>query len=170
MPERALRAKKIACANPAVIDTDEQMLPWVYDDESELWLSFNGNYSRISPAEKRNAALERETEELEIKKKAREWSIEDLRKFYVWSHIRKRVLQRDGNVCQLCKKTASTSLHIHHILKKREGGTEHFDNLITVCPSCHPKADRTLYNPDWETLPPKEVLKTLDFKEVYENI
>jgi len=65
------------------------------------------------------------------------------------SKIRKKVLERDNYTCQICGKKGDSKLHIHHICKRKNDGSDCLDNLITVCPSCHPRADRTEYNPRW---------------------
>lgn len=132
------------------IDIDNNLLPWVYNEESDYWISLNGNYSKIEPKVKRIKYAT--NEELEIKnnriarKRAMKAAIENEK----WSQIRKGVLERDNYTCQICGKTGSSKLHIHHILKRREGGSEYLDNLLTVCPKCHRTADTKKYNPEWE--------------------
>ena len=49
--------------------------------------------------------------------------------------IRNIVLERDHNKCQICN--SRNNLHIHHIVKRRNGGSHDPDNLITLCASCH---------------------------------
>lgn len=144
MRERAEWARATAAENPAIVDTDDEMLPWVYCEAEGMWFSFDGNYSTQSPAEKWKKRAEREARLAEEDEAYRRWSA-----------IRQQVLERDGHTCQLCGFVASSNLHIHHIMKRSEGGTDHLDNLLTLCPSCHSKADRKFYNPDW-TQPPVE--------------
>lgn len=48
---------------------------------------------------------------------------------------REDVLTRDKFECQICKR--KDSLHLHHLIKRRNGGNHHADNLITLCASCH---------------------------------
>lgn len=48
---------------------------------------------------------------------------------------RKFVLQRDNNECQVCQN--KNNLHIHHIIKRVNGGDHSPQNLITLCASCH---------------------------------
>lgn len=72
-----------------------------------------------------------------------------------WSEIRKIILARDNNTCQMCGKHATSSLHIHHILKRRQGGTDCIDNLITLCHTCHASADNQFYAIDWNENPPE---------------
>ena len=55
-----------------------------------------------------------------------------------WKQIRLEVLDRDGNKCQQCGFNGK-GLHIHHIKRKRYGGTEELENLITLCHVCHMK-------------------------------
>ncbi len=49
--------------------------------------------------------------------------------------IRTRILSRDDNVCRKCGR--KDNLNIHHIQAVMDGGTDHDDNLITVCKACH---------------------------------
>jgi 5-methylcytosine-specific restriction enzyme A len=56
-----------------------------------------------------------------------------------WASIARKVLQRDGFICQLafpgiCKRRASQADHITAVA---EGGTNELDNLRAVCPPCH---------------------------------
>lgn len=48
---------------------------------------------------------------------------------------RDEVLERDGYECQICRR--KDSLHLHHLIKRRNGGDHKADNLITLCASCH---------------------------------
>ncbi|MDY6873500.1 MAG: DEAD/DEAH box helicase [Chloroflexota bacterium] len=63
-----------------------------------------------------------------------------------WDLIRRRVLNRDGDQCQVCGASgAGRSLHIHHIQPfKRfpsQEAANQLQNLITLCPSCHQLAE-----------------------------
>lgn len=147
MAERAIWAREAFKADNNNIDFDEEILPWAYNEKDELWYSFDGNYSSSSPAEKRKKALiqKQKNENLEIVAQER------FNDYAFWSKIRAEILARDNNECQLCGASKSDSrLCIHHILKRKKGGKEFFDNLITVCQSCHTRADNKLYNPKWE--------------------
>jgi hypothetical protein len=46
---------------------------------------------------------------------------------------------RDGNRCRNCG--ANAKLSVHHIVKARNGGRDTLDNLVTLCASCHRRAD-----------------------------
>ena len=48
---------------------------------------------------------------------------------------RERVLKRDGYECQVCRR--KDSLHLHHLIKRKNGGNHEAGNLITLCASCH---------------------------------
>ena len=48
---------------------------------------------------------------------------------------REEVLSRDGHECQVCKR--KDSLQLHHLIKRKNGGTHTAENLITLCASCH---------------------------------
>lgn len=62
-----------------------------------------------------------------------------------WPHIKKRVLDRDGRTCLACSATVPP-LHVHHRTPFRAFATaadaNRLDNLVTLCPSCHRKAER----------------------------
>lgn len=142
MRERAEWARKTAAEQPSLVDVDDEMLPWVYSGADGLWFSFDGNYSTLSPEQKWRKKIERE-----------ERLADEDAAYQRWNAIRQQVLERDGHTCQMCGFVASSNLHIHHIMKRSDGGTDHLDNLLTLCPTCHSKADRKFYNPDWTQLP-----------------
>jgi 5-methylcytosine-specific restriction endonuclease McrA len=41
-----------------------------------------------------------------------------------------------------------TSLDIHHIVERKNGGSNEMSNLIAVCPNCHRKAHEKKYSKD----------------------
>jgi predicted nucleic acid-binding Zn ribbon protein len=49
--------------------------------------------------------------------------------------LRDAILERDGYKCYICGKT--TELHVHHIIRRSQGGEHKPENLITLCSSCH---------------------------------
>lgn len=55
-----------------------------------------------------------------------------------WKQIRQTVLERDSNACKQCG-FSGRSLHVHHIIEKRNGGGEELSNLVTLCNPCHQK-------------------------------
>jgi len=146
MKKRAIWARGKILSDPESVHIDQdELLGWVYNEDDHLWYSIDGNYSSKSPEEKMEKRLQNKLKveyyELEMQKR--------FKRIEYWSRIRNKILERDNNTCQLCGKTKASKLHIHHILKKKEGGPDTFDNLITVCPSCHRKADTKYYNPEW---------------------
>jgi hypothetical protein len=42
-----------------------------------------------------------------------------------------------GSKCELCPYSIKEILNIHHILERKNGGTDEELNLIVVCPNCH---------------------------------
>lgn len=56
-----------------------------------------------------------------------------------WDTQRNAVLFRDDYTCQECGDE-DPWLHVHHKIPRTEGGTDHIDNLVSLCPDCH--ADR----------------------------
>ena len=61
-----------------------------------------------------------------------------------WSKVRERILERDNWTCQRCGQEFE-KYHIHHIVKKKENGSDTNDNLITVCHKCHKILDTKEY-------------------------
>lgn len=47
-----------------------------------------------------------------------------------------KILKRSKIGCQICNWNESTC-DIHHIISKKEGGSDNISNLIIVCPNCH---------------------------------
>jgi len=138
--------------NPKVQIDEDELLAWVYSEEDGLWYSVDGNYSRKSPIEKMAKRREFANKQDIFKSKINKQYLEKLAQIDYWSKIRERILKRDKFTCQICQNRAKSKLHIHHILKRVSGGTDHYDNLITVCPKCHKNADIKLYDPTWKQL------------------
>jgi len=51
-----------------------------------------------------------------------------------WALLRRRVLRRDGGVCQICGAPAN---HVDHIVPAIEGGTDDETNLQALCSLHH---------------------------------
>lgn len=65
-----------------------------------------------------------------------------------WESHRKRILERDDYECVFCgmdddlhTRAFGRGLHIHHIIPRREYGTDSKQNLMTVCTRCHRKIE-----------------------------
>jgi hypothetical protein len=58
-----------------------------------------------------------------------------------WNKRRKKVLKRDGYMCQNCGArggpNGNADLHVHHIVPKSSGGSHKLSNLATECKECH---------------------------------
>lgn len=67
-----------------------------------------------------------------------------------WKKISGSVLMRDGYACRVCGKssietvnlgTAYDKVHfnleVHHIVPRKDGGSDTYRNLITLCEECH---------------------------------
>ncbi len=66
---------------------------------------------------------------------------------YWWPIVRDAVLDRDGNRCQLCGSDGSSAeLHVHHIMPRHCGGSDHPVNLVTLCTPCHKMVHRNRRN------------------------
>ena len=59
---------------------------------------------------------------------------------YGFANTKAYVLDRDDYICQNCKgKSKDSRLHVHHIVFKRNNGSDEQENLITLCKTCHDK-------------------------------
>lgn len=65
-----------------------------------------------------------------------------------WRERRREVLERDNYTCQSCgyvgKEKISYSpgaraMVVHHIVDRKDGGTDAMSNLATMCMPCHNK-------------------------------
>ena len=64
-----------------------------------------------------------------------------------WNKIRLTIYKRDNYTCQECSITMAETKkahHIHHKIPFVESRDNSFDNLITLCPSCHRKIEAKL--------------------------
>lgn len=65
-----------------------------------------------------------------------------------WPRARAAAIRRDEGACRVCGDTAShgTALHVHHRIPfrsfARAAEANRLDNLVTLCPSCHSRAER----------------------------
>ena len=53
-----------------------------------------------------------------------------------YDNVRAYVFERDNYTCQICKKPKGI-LQTHHIIQKKDGGSDRLDNLATVHKTCH---------------------------------
>lgn len=58
-----------------------------------------------------------------------------------WRRLRAQILQRDGNLCQRCKREDRLQLahEIDHVVNIAAGGTDDPSNLEAICRDCHRK-------------------------------
>ena len=54
---------------------------------------------------------------------------------YGFDNVKEYVRCRDGYKCRKCG--SKTHLEVHHIVQRKDGGTDHRDNLVTLCHDCH---------------------------------
>ena len=59
-----------------------------------------------------------------------------------WRLLRQRILTRDEHTCQMCGQTEGT-MHVDHILERRNGGSDTHSNLRTLCERCNLRRPRT---------------------------
>lgn len=50
---------------------------------------------------------------------------------------KKFIAERDGGLCIKCGNDNWNILQTHHVLSKKNGGSNDYDNLILICPNCH---------------------------------
>ena len=59
---------------------------------------------------------------------------------YGFANTKAFVLDRDSHTCRHCKgKSRDSSLEVHHIVFRSNGGSDEAENLITLCKTCHDK-------------------------------
>lgn len=59
---------------------------------------------------------------------------------YGFANTKAKVLNRDGYICQYCKgKSKDSKLEVHHMVFRRNGGSDEESNLICLCKTCHDK-------------------------------
>lgn len=57
---------------------------------------------------------------------------------YGFANTKAYVLDRDNHTCQYCKgKSKDSKLEVHHIIFRRNGGSDEPENLICLCKTCH---------------------------------
>ena len=64
-----------------------------------------------------------------------------------WREVRKRVYERDNWTCQDCgckclakravRQDPKRKIQAHHIIRRRDGGSDEPSNLVTLCMRCH---------------------------------
>ena len=54
---------------------------------------------------------------------------------YGFENVKEYVRCRDGYKCRKCGN--KTHLEVHHIIQRKDGGTNHRNNLVTLCHDCH---------------------------------
>ena len=57
----------------------------------------------------------------------------------LWYKVRKRILERDNYLCQICLKHGRyvTATDVDHIVPIAHGGTDDDSNLQSLCHDCH---------------------------------
>ena len=56
-----------------------------------------------------------------------------------WRFLTASILRRDKRRCKRCnlRGTTDNPLSVHHVIPRAEAGTDDFENLLTLCRSCH---------------------------------
>lgn len=97
-----------------------------------------------------------------VKSVSRNFKLENVRDFNTegdrvgksvsWPSISRAVMARDNYECRVCGKSSLSpvdssadfdkihfELEVHHIIPRKDGGSDTFENLITLCEDCHHK-------------------------------
>ena len=70
---------------------------------------------------------------------------------YGFENTKAMVLNRDDYKCQYCKgKRKNSKLEVHHIIFRRNGGSDDAENLITLCYTCHKSLHDGKIHPDFK--------------------
>jgi hypothetical protein len=57
---------------------------------------------------------------------------------YGFANTKEYVLDRDNHTCQYCKgKSKDSKLEVHHIIFRKNNGSDEAENLIVLCKTCH---------------------------------
>ncbi|MDR3601110.1 MAG: RNA-guided endonuclease IscB [Desulfosporosinus sp.] len=57
---------------------------------------------------------------------------------YGFANTKAYVLDRDNHTCQHCRgKSKDSKLEVHHIIFRKNGGSDEASNLVTLCKMCH---------------------------------
>ena len=59
-----------------------------------------------------------------------------------WQAIRQQILARDHYLCRSCGEPVGSSGEVDHIVARRNGGSDDYDNLQTLCKTCHSRKTR----------------------------
>lgn len=51
--------------------------------------------------------------------------------------LKVKLLLERGNACELCKFDNINVLQVHHIVERKNGGSDDLENLKLLCPNCH---------------------------------
>ena len=74
-------------------------------------------------------------------------------KFYYWILLRADIIIRDNFTCKMCKRHFEYNLSIltvHHIISRKNNGSDDPKNLMTLCKHCHDIAE--LYELDYKQI------------------
>jgi hypothetical protein len=82
-----------------------------------------------------------------------------------WSRRKKRIKERDGEICRYCGRYTPDG-HVDHIIPLSRGGNDDLDNLAWACPDCNgSKGDKTLA--EWEDRPlPSPILPEPESEQI----
>jgi len=61
-----------------------------------------------------------------------------------WTQVRREARERLGGTCEMCGSETNANgghMDIHHIVPIMYGGSNHEDNLMALCSTCHRKAE-----------------------------
>jgi 5-methylcytosine-specific restriction protein A len=85
--------------------------------------------------------------------------------YYRSQAIKKYVLQRSNGICEACFQKAPFEtqtgpfLEVHHVHQLSDGGPDHPENVIALCPNCHRRAHYSVDAKEFNLSLIKSVLK-----------
>lgn len=95
--------------------------------------------------EERDRRIERENRRFEHEKKRSRNQAKNL-------GVRRELVQRSGNKCEICRFAFSNVLVAHHIIPVRWAGSPESFNLVLICPNCHALIHNYNHYPDARTV------------------
>jgi 5-methylcytosine-specific restriction endonuclease McrA len=138
------------CANVRVVSeetkrkTTEALLRWAKENPREKHLTYTCEKCKTSFQSAAYIRNERKKHCEICRRKVKSSSNELMQ---LSSRTIQKILKRAKIECAMCGWNR-TSLDIHHILPRSEGGSDELNNLIALCPNCHRLAHEKQYTSD----------------------
>jgi 5-methylcytosine-specific restriction endonuclease McrA len=102
---------------------------------AELHLPMNVALRRFLKSAGRAQAAVAQQDERRAMERLRQKRLRLVLKPEDYEELRYQILNRDGWKCQCCGP--HKDLHVHHLVRRSEFGSDALENLMTLCAGCH---------------------------------